>query len=86
MLKRCPLREDVKRANVASPRLPINLYKYDKHHLPDVKGARQNLSSISRKSHLALAPFGFQVAGQSSSQISRATLHDYFWFNIIISV
>jgi uncharacterized membrane protein YccF (DUF307 family) len=26
---------------------------------------------------LALAPFGRKVAGQSSSQISRATLHDY---------
>jgi hypothetical protein len=26
---------------------------------------------------LALAPFGRKVAGQSSSQISRATLHNY---------
>ena len=28
-------------------------------------------------SGLALAPFRRKVAGQSSSQISRATLHDY---------
>jgi hypothetical protein len=50
ILKRCPLREDVKRVNVASPRLLFVNCKYDKHHLPDVKGGqKKKYAEISEK-------------------------------------
>ena len=54
MLQRCPLREDVKRANVASPRLPIIYYEYNKHHCPMLKGSGKNYTEISESAdHIA---------------------------------
>lgn len=53
MLKRCPLREDVKRVNVASPRLLIVYYKYDKHHFSMLKGPETKYPKISEKDDCA---------------------------------
>ena len=48
MFMRCPLREEIKRASVASPRFPIMLYKYNKHHFPDVKGSAYFILKLLR--------------------------------------